>query len=253
MRFAALQSGEVDILSRNTTWTASRDNSLGLDFIGVNYYDGQGFMVRKDLGVNSALDLSGAAICTGTGTTTELNIADYFRQHGMEYTSVAFEKGDEVVAAYDAGRCDVFTADRSGLAAQRTKLGNPDEHMVLPEIISKEPLGPYVRQGDDAWADVARWTLHAMINAEELGVSSANVDEMKASDNPNIRRLLGQEGEFGKQMGLSEDWAYQIVKTVGNFGEIYERHIGPNTQIGLERGVNNLWTKGGILYAPPIR
>ena len=253
VRFTALQSGEIDVLSRNTTWTATRDNSLGLEFVGVSYYDGQGFMVRKDLGVKSATELSGAAVCTNTGTTTELNVADYFRAQGMDYTVVAFEKADEVVAAYDAGRCDVYTTDRSGLAAQRVKLAEPDAHVVLPEIISKEPLGPAVRHGDNQWGDIARWTLNAMINAEELGVTSANVDEMKGSDNPGIKRLLGTEGSVGTDLGLSADWAYNIVKQVGNYGEVYEATVGPNTPLKLDRGVNALWTQGGILYAPPVR
>ena len=253
VRFTALQSGEIDVLSRNTTWTASRDNSLGLEFVGVNYYDGQGFMVRKDLGVKSATELSGAAVCTNTGTTTELNVADYFRAQGMDYTVVAFEKADEVVAAYDAGRCDVYTTDRSGLAAQRVKLSAPDDHVVLPEIISKEPLGPAVQEGDSEWADIARWTLNAMINAEELGVTSANVDEMKGSDNPGIKRLLGTEGSIGEDLGLSADWAYNIIKQVGNYGEVYDATVGPNTPLKLDRGVNALWTQGGILYAPPVR
>ena len=253
VRFTALQSGEIDVLSRNTTWTASRDNSLGLEFVGVNYYDGQGFMVRKDLGVKSATELSGAAVCTNTGTTTELNVADYFRAQGMDYTVVAFEKADEVVAAYDAGRCDVYTTDRSGLAAQRVKLSAPDDHVVLPEIISKEPLGPAVRHGDNQWGDIARWTLNAMINAEELGVTSANVDEMKGSDNPGIKRVLGTEGSIGEDLGLSADWAYNIIKQVGNYGEVYDATVGPNTPLKLDRGVNALWTQGGILYAPPVR
>ncbi|RED53952.1 amino acid ABC transporter substrate-binding protein [Aestuariispira insulae] len=253
VRFTALQSGEIDVLSRNTTWTATRDNSLGLEFVGVNYYDGQGFMVRKDLGVKSATELSGAAVCTNTGTTTELNVADYFRAQGMDYTVVAFEKADEVVAAYDAGRCDVYTTDRSGLAAQRVKLADPEAHVVLPEIISKEPLGPAVRHGDNQWGDIARWTLNAMINAEELGITSANVDEMKGSDNPSIKRLLGTEGSVGADLGLGADWAYNIVKQVGNYGEVYDATVGPNTPLKLDRGVNALWTQGGILYAAPVR
>jgi general L-amino acid transport system substrate-binding protein len=252
-RFTALQSGEVDVLSRNTTWTFSRDNSLGLEFVGVNYYDGQGFMVRKDLGVSSAKELGGAAVCTNTGTTTELNVADYFRANKMEYKVVAFEKADEVVAAYDAGRCDVYTTDRSGLAAQRTKLKQPDAHMVLPEIISKEPLGPAVRHGDSQWGDIVRWSLNTMIIAEELGVHSGNVDEMKTSDNPEIKRMLGQEANFGEQLGLGQDFAYNIVKNVGNYAQSYNQHVGPNTPLKLDRGLNALWKDGGILYAPPFR
>jgi len=253
VRFTALQSGEVDVLPRNTTWTLTRDVALGLEFVGVNYYDGQGFMVRKDLGVNSALELAGAAVCTNTGTTTELNVADFFRANNMEYTVVAFEKADEVVAAYDAGRCDVWTTDRSGLAANRVKLSEPDAHVVLPEIISKEPLGPVVRHGDNNWGDIARWTLNAMINAEELGITSQNVDQMKGSDNPSIKRLLGVEGDYGQALGIGNDWAYNIVKQVGNYGEVYEANVGPNTPLQLVRGVNALWNQGGILYAPPVR
>ncbi|MDH3232825.1 MAG: amino acid ABC transporter substrate-binding protein [Alphaproteobacteria bacterium] len=253
VRFTALQSGEVDVLSRNTTWTHTRDTALGLDFVGVLYYDGQGFMVRKKLGVKSAKQLSGAAVCTNTGTTTELNVADYFRSNGMKYKVVAFEKADEVVAAYDAGRCDVYTTDRSGLAAQRTKLKAPNANVVLPEIISKEPLGPVVRHGDNQWGDIARWTLNALIIAEELGVNSKNVDKMKSSKNPEIRRLLGVEGDTGKSLGLGKTWAYNIVKQVGNYAQIYDANVGPKTPLGLARGLNKLWNKGGILYAPPMR
>ena len=252
-RFTALQSGEIDVLSRNTTWTMGRDTSLGLNFAGVNYYDGQGFMVRKSLGVTSALQLGGASVCTNTGTTTELNVADYFRANKMKYEVVAFEKADEVVQAYDSGRCDVYTTDSSGLYAQRLKLTNPDEHVVLPEIISKEPLGPVVRHGDDLWFDVVKWTHFAMVNAEELGVDSGNVDEMKGSDNPAIKRLLGTEGAFGEAIGLGNDWAYNIVKMVGNYGEVFERHVGPKTPLGIARGLNALWIKRGLQYAPPIR
>ncbi len=252
-RFTALQSGEVDLLSRNTTWTATRDTALGLNFTGVNYYDGQGFMVRKSLGVTSALQLNGAAVCTNTGTTTELNVADYFRANKMNYEVVAFEKADEVVQAYDSGRCDVYTTDASGLYAQRLKLSKPDEHIVLPEIISKEPLGPVVQQGDDQWFNLVKWTLFAMVNAEELGVTKANVDEMKNSDNPAIKRLLGTEGKFGENLGVGNDWAYNIIKSVGNYGEIFEANVGPKTPLGISRGVNALWSKGGLQYAPPIR
>ena len=252
-RFTALQSGEVDILSRNTTWTMSRDTQLGLNFAGVNYYDGQGFMVRKELKVSSALELSGASICTNTGTTTELNVADYFRANKLDYEIVAFEKADEVVGAYDAGRCDVYTTDQSGLAAQRLKLTNPADHTVLPEIISKEPLGPVVRQGDDQWFNIVKWTHNAMLNAEELGVTQGNVGEMMGSDNPAVKRLLGTEGAFGEKLGLGNDWAANIIKTVGNYGETFERNVGPETQLKLPRGVNSLWSKGGLQYAPPVR
>ncbi len=250
VRFTALQSGEIDILSRNTTWTLTRDTSLGINFVGVLYYDGQGFMVRKKLGVKSAKQLSGAAICTNTGTTTELNITDYFRTNNMKYKVVAFENSNEVVAAYDAGRCDVFTTDRSGLAAERSKLKDPDANIVLPEIISKEPLGPAVRQGDDQFANLARWVLNALVTAEELGVTSKNADEMRNSKNPEIKRLLGTQGDFGKAMGVDKDWAYRAIKQVGNYAEVYDRNVKP---LGLERGLNALWNKGGLLYSPPFR
>ncbi len=253
-RFTALQSGEIDVLSRNTTWTLVRDSALGLNFTGINYYDGQGFLVRKSLGVKSALELDGASVCTNLGTTTELNLSDYFRTKGMKFKGVFFEKADEVVAAYDAGRCDVYTTDQSALAAQRTKMSNPAEHMVLPEVISKEPLGPTVSHGDDQWFDIVKWTLYAMIEAEEAGITSKNVDTLKAtSKNPVHRRLLGVEGDTGKNLGLGKDWAYNIVKHVGNYGESFDRHLGPDTAVNLPRGVNNLWTKGGLMYAIPVR
>jgi len=254
-RFTALSSGEIDILSRNTTWTMTRDTQLGLNFAGVNYYDGQGMMVPTALGVKSATELDGANICTNTGTTTELNITDYFRTNGMSFNLVAFEKADEVVAAYDAGRCDVYTTDRSGLAAQRGKLTQPDSHVVLPEIISKEPLGPVVRQGDDQWFNIVRWSLNAMINAEELGISSSNVNMKKFQSKlaPSVARLIGKEGKFGEELGLSNDWAYNIILQVGNYAESYEKHVGLNTPLKLARGVNSLWSNGGILYAAPIR
>ena len=250
-RFTALASGEIDILSRNTTWTMTRDTQLGLNFAGVNYYDGQGMMVPTALGVTSALELDGANICTNTGTTTELNITDFFRANGMSFNLVAFEKADEVVAAYDSGRCDVYTTDRSGLAAQRGKLTAPDSHMVLSEIISKEPLGPVVRQGDDQWFNIVRWTLNAMINAEELGITSANVNQTEYNDvSPSVARLVGKEGTFGEELGLDNKWAYNIIRQVGNYAESYERNVTP---LGLARGVNALWSDGGILYAAPIR
>ena len=253
-RFTALQSGEIDVLSRNTTWTLVRDTALGLNFAGVNYYDGQGFMVRKDLGVTSALELDGASVCTNIGTTTELNLSDYFRANNMSFEPVVFEKADEVVAAYDSGRCDVYTTDQSGLAAQRIKLSDPDAHVILPEIISKEPLGPVVSHGDDRWLDVVKWTLYAMIEAEELGVTSANVDQMRdTTSNPGIKRLLGTEGDTGKSLGLPSDWAYNIVKQVGNYGESYKRYVGPNTSLMLERGLNALWIDGGLQYPMPVR
>ncbi|MBW8638770.1 amino acid ABC transporter substrate-binding protein [Hoeflea sp. WL0058] len=252
-RFTALQSGEIDVLSRTTTWTMSRDTTLGANFVGVMYYDGQAMMVRKGLGLRSALELSGASVCSATGTTTELNVADFFRLHDMPYELVAFEKNDEVTQAYDADRCDVYTTDASGLAANRQKLTDPQAHVILPEIISKEPLGPVVRQGDDQWLNIAKWVLNALINAEELGVTQANVDEMKSSENPAIRRLLGVEGAFGEDIGLGDDWAYNVIRHVGNYGEIFNRNVGPDTPLGIARGMNALWTDGGLLYAPPIR
>jgi general L-amino acid transport system substrate-binding protein len=251
-RFTSLTSGEIDILPRNTTWTMSRDAQHG-DFVGVNYYDGQGFMVRKDLGVVSALELGGAAICTNTGTTTELNVADFFRANNMEYTVVAFEKADEVVAAYDAGRCDVYTTDQSGIAAQRTKLADPGAHIILPEIISKEPLGPLVRHGDNRWGDIAMWSLNCMINSEEMGITSANVDEMAKSDNPSIQRQLGASGDLGELLGIPNNFCHKIIAQVGNYAESFERNVGPDTPLGLERGLNALWFEGGLLYAPPAR
>ncbi|SLN49890.1 amino acid ABC transporter substrate-binding protein [Oceanibacterium hippocampi] len=253
-RFTALQSGEIDVLARNTTWTLSRDVSLGFEFIGVNFYDGQGFMIRKAMGVKSAKELDGASVCIQTGTTTELNLADYFRSNNMKFTSVVFETSEQIRTAYEGNRCDVYTTDRSGLAAQRAVLANPDEHVVLPEVISKEPLGPLVRHGDNAWGDLARWTLNAMIVAEELGVTSANAAEMKStSTNPEVRRLLGAEGDLGSQLNVSNDWAYNVVTMVGNYGEVFDRNIGPDTPLQLDRGINALWNKGGILYAPPMR
>jgi len=252
-RFTALQSGEVDLLSRNTTWTMSRDTSLGLNFAGVNYYDGQGFMVRKKLGVDSALKLAGASVCTQQGTTTELNLADYFRANKMKYEVVAFASADETIKAYESGRCDAFTTDSSGLYAERLKLQVPDDHIVLPEIISKEPLGPVVRHGDDVWLDLVKWTHNAMLNAEELGVTKANVDDMLKSDNPEIKRLVGTEGKFGEAIGLTNDWSYRIIKLVGNYGESFERNVGSGSQLKIARGLNALWTKGGLQYAPPIR
>lgn len=252
-RFTALQSGEIDVLSRNTTWTMSRDTSAGLSFAGINYFDGQGFMVKKALDVVSAKELSGASICVQTGTTTELNLADYFRSNKIEYEPVVFEKLPEVLAAYNAGRCDAFTTDVSQLYSIRLTLGNAADHIVLPEIISKEPLGPVVRQGDAQWANIVRWTLNAMINAEELAVTQANADQMKNSKNPEIRRLLGVEGEYGQAIGLDNDWAYQIIKLVGNYGESFDRNVGAGSPLGIARGQNALWKDGGLQYAPPIR
>ncbi|MCW8945619.1 MAG: amino acid ABC transporter substrate-binding protein, partial [Sedimenticola sp.] len=252
-RFTALQSGEIDMLSRNTTWTLTRDSSLGLNFAGVNYYDGQGFMVTKNLGVKSALELDGASFCIQAGTTTELNLADYFRSNNMKYTPVTFDTSDETVKAFDAGRCDALTSDQSQLYALRIKLGNPDGAMVLPEVISKEPLGPVTAQGDDEWYKIVRWSLFAMINAEEMGITSGNVDAKMSSDDPNIRRLLGQEGIKGSGLGLSDTWAANIVKQVGNYSESFERNVGQGSALKISRGQNALWNKGGLQYAPPIR
>jgi general L-amino acid transport system substrate-binding protein len=252
-RFTALQSGEVDVLIRNTTWTSSRDTSLGLNFTGVNYYDGQGFMVRKALKVNSALELNGASICVQQGTTTELNLADYFRSHNMQLKSVTFATADEAVKAYDAGRCDAYTTDASALYAERLRLANSSDHVILPEIISKEPLGPAVRHGDDQWFDVVKWVLFAMIDAEELNVNSKNTDEALKSANPEIKRLVGTEGNYGEQLGLTKDWVVRIVKLVGNYGEVFERNVGQGSPLKIDRGLNRLWSKGGIQYAPPVR
>ena len=253
-RFTALQSGEVDLLSRNTTWTSTRDSALGLDFVGVTYYDGQGFMVPKSLGVKSVLELDGASVCVGTGTTTELNLADYFHAHNMSYTPVVFERPDEVRAAYEQGRCDVWTGDRSQLYAERTGLSNAAEHVILPETVSKEPLGPVVRHGDNEWGDVVRWTLYAMLDAEEFGITSANVDDQKAkSTNPEVRRFLGVEGELGKDLGVPNDWAYQMVKQVGNYGEIFEHNLGQGSPLKIERGLNGQWKEGGLQYGMPVR
>ncbi len=253
-RFTALQSGEVDILSRNTTWTSSRDSGMGLNFTGVTYYDGQGFLVSKKLGVKSAKELDGAAVCIQAGTTTELNLSDYFRANGMKYTPITYDKSDETVKALEAGRCDVLTSDQSQLYAQRIKLANPDGYVVLPEVISKEPLGPVVRQGDDEWFNIVRWTLFAQVNAEELGVTSANVEELaKNSKNPDVRRLLGAEGEYGKDLRMPKDWAVKLIKQIGNYGEMFERNVGKGSELKIERGLNALWNNGGLQYAPPVR
>ncbi|WP_425482711.1 amino acid ABC transporter substrate-binding protein [Chelativorans xinjiangense] len=252
-RFPALQNNEVDLLARNTTWTMNRDTALGLNFAGVNYYDGQGFMVREELNVTSALQLSGATVCVQSGTTTELNLTDYFRANNMEFNPVVIESQSDVNAAYEQGRCDVLTTDASGLYATRLELANPEEHIVLPEIISKEPLGPVVRQGDEQWFDIVKWVHFGLLNAEELGVTQDNVEEMMNSDDPNIRRLLGTDGTFGQDVGLTNDWMVNVIKAVGNYGEIFERNVGPDTPLRIQRGQNELWTKGGLQYAPPIR
>ncbi len=253
-RFPALQSGEVDMLSRVTTWTMTRDTELGFHFAGIWFYDGQGFMVPEALGVSSAMELDGATVCVLPGTTTELNLADYFRSNGMEYEPVVIAEAAELRTAYFEGRCDVYTTDSSGLASTRANFApNPDEHVILPEIISKEPLGPVVRRGDDEFFAIVKWVLYALDNAEELGVTMANVDEMLESDNPSVQRLLGVSGDMGAKIGLDNEWAYRAISAIGNYGEAFERNVGPNTPIGLPRGPNEMWTKGGLRYAPPIR
>ncbi len=253
-RFTALQSGEVDLLARTTTYTLTRDTALGFDFTGVNYYDGQGFMVNKKLGVKSAKELNGATVCVQPGTTTELNLADYFRANKMTFKPVVIEKIEEVRAAFFAGRCDVFTTDASGLYATRAaNAPNPDDYIILPEIISKEPLGPVVRHGDNQFADIVRWALYAMVEAEEYGITSKNVDEMLKSDNPTIKRILGVTPGMGKALGVDEKWVYNIVKQVGNYGESFDRNVGAGSPLKIARGQNALWTKGGLQYAPPIR
>lgn len=252
-RFTALQSGEVDLLSRNTTWTTTRDTTLGLNFTGVTFYDGIGFMINRDIGVSSAMELDGAAICVQSGTTTELNVADYFRANDMEFDPIVFDTSEQTVGGYEAGRCDVLTSDTSQLAALRIQLSDPDQSVILPEIISKEPLGPVVRQGDDQWFNIVKWSLFAMLNAEEMGITQDNVDEMRNSDDPDIARLLGQDGNYGEGMGLDANWAYNIISQVGNYGESFERNVGMGSPLQIERGVNALWTEGGIQYAPPIR
>jgi general L-amino acid transport system substrate-binding protein len=252
-RFTALQSNRIDVLSRNSTWTMSRENSLGLMFAGVAYYDGQGFLLRRDAGIDTALQLGGKTICTQTGTTTELNLSDYFRANDMDLKVLALGTAEETLNAYDDGKCDVLTSDVSQLYAERLKLAAPDRHIILPEVISKEPLGPVVRQGDDQWFNLVKWTLYSLINSEELGIKSKSIDDAVKSTNPNVRRLLGTEGEFGVQLGLTKDWAARAVRAVGNYGEIYERNVGTQSRLSIPRGLNALWTQGGIQYAPPIR
>jgi len=252
-RFTALQSGEVDLLSRNTTWTHTRDTSLGLNFAGVNYYDGQGFLVSKDLGVNNATELDGATVCITAGTTTELNLSDYFKTKGMTYSPITFDTADQVTKGFEAGRCDLITSDASQLYALRTKMANPEKYKVLPEIISKEPLGPVVRQGDDVWFNIAKWSLNAMKTAEEFGVTSANVDDMLNSKNPEIKRLLGIDGKLGENLKLDPKWAYNIIKQVGNYGESFDRNVGQGSPLKIDRGVNALWSNGGLQYSPPFR
>ena len=253
-RFTALQSGEIDILSRNTTCTLQRDAELGLNFAPVVFYDGQGFMVPKKLGVKSAKELNGATVCVQPGTTTELNLADYFRANNMQFKPLVIEKLDEVVSAYLSGRCDVITTDRSGLAGIRTgRTPNPDEHVILPETISKEPLAPAVRQGDDQWADIVRWVVYALIEAEEKGITPQNLDEKAKSEDPDVKRMLGATPGMGKALGLDEKWAYNAIKAVGNYGQIFERNVGAQSPLKLDRGLNDLWTRGGLIYAIPIR
>ncbi len=253
-RLIALQSGEIDMLARTTTWTSSRDAIFGLNFTAVNYYDGQGFLVRKSLNVSSAKELNGASICVQQGTTGELNLSDYFRANNLKNQVIAFASTVEAAKAFEAARCDAWSTDVSALSANRLKFEKPNDSVLLPEIISKEPLGAWVRQGDDQWFDIVRWTHFAMLNAEELGITQANVDDLaKNSTNPEIKRLLGSEGKFGEQFGLSNDWVVRVVKATGNFGESYDRNLGPTTRLSIPRGLNNLWSKGGLMYAPPIR
>ena len=252
-RFAALQSNQIDVLSRNSTWTMSRESSLGLMFAGVAYYDGQGFLLRRDAGIDTALQLAGKTVCTQTGTTSELNLTDYFRANDMALKVLSLGTAEESLKAYDDRKCDVLTSDVSQLYAERLKLTAPDSHLILPEVISKEPLGPAVRQGDDQWFNLIKWTLYSLINAEELGVKSATIDDAAKSPNPNIRRLVGTDGEFGEQLGLAKDWAARAVRAVGNYGEIYERNVGTQSRLSIPRGLNALWTQGGIQYAPPVR
>lgn len=252
-RFTALQSGEIDMLSRNTTWTHTRDTSLGMNFAGVTYYDGQGFMVSKNLGVKSAAELDGAAVCIIAGTTTELNLADYFRANNMTYKAVTFDTADQTRAGFESGRCDMLTSDQSTLYALRIGLKDPSSAIVLPEIISKEPLGPVVRQGDDAWFNIVRWSLMAMIEAEFLGIDAANADTLKKTGSPAQKRLLGSEGDAGSKLGISADWSYNIVKQVGNYSDIFERNVGKDSPLNISRGINAQWNKGGILYSAPIR
>lgn len=253
-RFTALQTGEIDVLIRNTTWTLTRDTELGANFTATTFYDGQGFIVPKDSGITTLEDLDGATICVGAGTTTELNLADTFAARGLSYTPLVFETADEATGAYEEGRCDSYTTDKSGLVARRVVMADPSAHVILDETISKEPLGPVVRHGDDQWYDIVQWTVYATFTAEEYGITSANVDDMKAStENPTVKKMLGLEGDMGAKLGLSNDWAYNIIKYVGNYGEIYDRNLGPDTPTYIERGLNQLYTNGGILYAPPIR
>ncbi len=252
-RFTALQSGEIDVLSRVTTWTQTRDTQLGLNFTGVTYYDGQGFLVKKELGLTSVKELDGATVCVQSGTTTELNLSDYFRANGLTFTPVVFDTNEQAATSFDTGRCDSFTTDLSQAYGLRTRMSDPDAVVALPDVISKEPLGPVVRQGDDQWFNVVKWSLYAMLNAEELGVNSTNVDEMKSSENPNIKRLLGVDGPKGKGLDIADDWSYQIIKQVGNYAESFDRNVGKDSPLKIDRGINALWNQGGFQYAPPMR
>jgi len=252
-RFEALKTGAIDVLVRVTTWSLARDSSQGLDFEATNYYDGQSFMVRKKLNMKSAAELDGASICVQQGTTTELNLADYFRTNKLKYEGIAFKTGDEIVSAYESGRCDAYTTDASALAAQRLRLSAPDDHMILPAAISKEPLASSVRKGDSQWATIVRWVHYAMLDAEENGVTSKNVDEMMKSTNPEVKRMLGVEGKFGEGLGIGNDWVVNIVKQVGNYGEVFDRNVGEGSPLKLPRGLNALWNMGGLQYGPPIR
>ncbi len=252
-RLIALQSGTIDVLARTTTWSSSRDSGQGVQFTAVNFYDGQGFLVRKSSGIKAGKDLDGATVCVSQGTTNELNLADFARTNNIKLSVLTFADTNETGKGYESKRCDVYTTDRSQLVANRLKFATPDEHVLLPDVISKEPLGPWVRKGDDQWFTLVRWTHFAMLNAEELGITQANLPDMAKSPNPEIKRLLGVEGNTGEQFGVTKDWAVRILRHVGNYGESFERHLGPKTRIGLDRGPNNLWTKGGLQYAPPIR
>jgi len=252
-RFRVLQAGTIDVLARNSTWTMSRETDDKLNFAGVLYYDGQGFMVRNALNVSSALELGGKKVCVQSNTTTELNLKDFFTTNNMTYEAIALPTAAEALSAYDSGRCEVLTTDVSGLYAERLSLKSPADHVVLPDVISKEPLGPAVRQGDDQWFEIVKWTLFALLNAEELGVGKDNLDAAKKSTKPDVMRLIGNDGNFGEQVGLTKDWVARMIAQVGNYGEIFTRNVGSESKLGIPRAENNLWNRGGIQYAPPIR